>query len=63
MRKQTTSAALERLEGVAAEFLEDKIAEVQKAQQVEVKEVEVAVVQGGHGESPTVTVVVTPGRS
>lgn len=59
MDKQSTTSAVERLEGIAAEFLEEKIAEVEKAQHIEVKEVDVAVVPGGHGESPAVTVVVT----
>lgn len=59
MEKQSTSAALERLEGVAAEFLEDKIAEVEKAQHIEIKDVEVAVVPGGLGDGPAVTVVVS----
>jgi hypothetical protein len=59
MTKQATSAALERLEGVAADFLETKIAEVEKAQHIEIKDVEVAVIPGGHDDGPAITVVVS----
>jgi hypothetical protein len=59
MDKKSTTAAVERLEGVAGEFLEDKIADLEKAQKVKVKEVEVAVIPDLHGHSPAVTVVVT----
>ena len=59
MKKQTTSAAIERLEGVAADFLEANIAAVEKAQGVTVKDVEVAVVPDPRGDGPAVTVVVT----
>ena len=59
MKKQTTSAALERLEGVAAEFLETNIADLEKAQGVKVKDVEVALVPDPRGASPSVTVVVS----
>ena len=59
MDNQSTSAALERLEGQAAEFLEDKIADVEQAEGVKIKDVEVALIPDAHGASPTVTVVVT----
>lgn len=59
MNKQTTAAALERLEGVAADFLESNIAELEKAQGVKVKDVEVALVPDPRGASPAVTVVVS----
>jgi hypothetical protein len=57
MNKQaTTTAALERLEGIAADFLETNIAVLEKAQGVSVKDVEVSVVPGPRGTSPVVTV-------
>ena len=59
MTQQSVSAALERLEGLSAEFLEQRIAEVEKVQHVKIKDVAVALVPGGHGSSPAVTVVVT----
>lgn len=59
MNTQSTSAALERLEAVAAEFLETEIAEVEKAQGITIKDVEVAVVPDMRGNSPSITVVVS----
>jgi hypothetical protein len=57
MNKQaTTAAALERLEGIAADFLETNIAVLEKSQGVSVKDVDVAVVPGPSGTSPVVTV-------
>jgi hypothetical protein len=58
MDKPSTSAALERLEGVAAEFLEEKIADVEKAQHITIKDVEVAVVPDASGHNPPVVTVV-----
>jgi hypothetical protein len=58
MDKQSTSAALERLEGVAAEFLEDKIADVDKAQHITIKDVEVAIVPDAGGHKPSVVTVI-----
>ena len=59
MNKQSTAAALERLEGVAADFLEANIAELEKAQGVKVKDVEVALVPDPRGAGPAITVVVS----
>jgi len=59
MKKQATSAALERLEAIAAQFLETEIANLETAQGVAVKEVEVAVVHDAPGESPVVDVTVS----
>jgi hypothetical protein len=59
MSKQTTTAAIERLEGLAAEFLETQIADVEKAEGITIKDVEVAVVPEGNGDTPAVTVVVS----
>jgi hypothetical protein len=59
MKTQSTSAALERLEGIAGEFLEDKIAVLENEQQIKIKEVEVALIPDSHGGSPAVTVLVT----
>jgi hypothetical protein len=58
MKKPSTAAAIERLEGTAADFLESKIAEVKKAQGVTVKDVEVVVIPDLRGGDPAVTVVV-----
>jgi hypothetical protein len=59
MHKQSTSAALERLETVAALFLEAEIADVEKAQGITIKDIEVAVVPDLRGDTPAVTVVVS----
>ncbi|MDP3619774.1 MAG: hypothetical protein Q8R63_08275 [Ramlibacter sp.] len=59
MENKATSAALERLEAVAADFLETQIAGVEKATGVEVKEVEVVVIPDQRGDGPAVTVVVS----
>ncbi|MEZ0308134.1 MAG: hypothetical protein ACAH21_09425 [Ramlibacter sp.] len=59
MTKQATSAAIERLEGVAADFLEVHIAEVEEDQGVTIKDVEVALIPDADGAGPAVTVVVT----
>lgn len=59
MTKQSTSVALERLEGLAADFLEANIADVEKAQGVKIKDVDVDVIPDAHGGGPTVTVVVS----
>ena len=59
MTKQSTSAALDRLEGLAADFLETKIADVEKAENVKIKDVDVALIPDASGNSPAVTVVVS----
>jgi hypothetical protein len=59
MTAQATTAALERLEGLAADFLEAKINDVEKSVGVTVKEIEVAVVPDTHGDGPLVNVVVS----
>jgi hypothetical protein len=59
MNKASSTAALERLEGVAGAFLEDKIAEVEKQQHIKIKDVEVALIPDSHGDSPAVAVVVS----
>lgn len=59
MEKQSVSAALERMEGVAGEVLEDLISDIEKKQHVKIKEVEVALIPDAHGASPAVTVIVS----
>ena len=59
MTKQSTSAAIERLEGIAADFLEANIADVEKAQDIKIKDIEVALVPDAGGASPAVTVIVS----
>jgi hypothetical protein len=59
MKAQEVSSALERLEGQAGEFLEDKIAVLETEQHIKVKEVEVALIPDDHGGSPAVAVIVT----
>jgi len=59
LKKQSTVAAVERLEGIAAAFLESNIADLEKAQRVKIKDVEVALIPDVHGHSPAVTVVVS----
>lgn len=59
MDKQATSAAIERLEGISAAFLEDKIAAVEKTQGIRIKDVEVALIPDPRGNSPAVEVIVS----
>lgn len=59
MKQQATSAAIERLEGLAADFLETKIADLEKSQGVHIKDVEVALIPDALGKSPAVTVIVS----
>lgn len=59
MTKQSTPAALERLEGLAADFLEVNIADVEKAQGIKIKDVDVDIIPDGHGGGPAITVVVS----
>jgi len=57
-KKATTAAAIERLEGLAADFLESHIADLEKVEDVTVKDVEVAVVPDLRGGDAAVTVVI-----
>ncbi len=52
-------AAVERLEGVAAEALEELIEDLEAKQHVQVEKVDVALVPDSAGDSPTVVVVVS----
>jgi len=52
----TTAAAIERLEGLAADFLESLIADWEKTHRVKIKDLAVALIPDLHGHSPAVTV-------
>jgi hypothetical protein len=59
MKTKRTAAAVERLESLAANALEDLIEDAEGSAQVKVKEVEVALIPDTHGASPAVYVTVT----
>lgn len=59
MKSKRTIAAVERLESLAANSLEQLIEDTEGKAQVKVKEVEVALIPDAHGASPAVFVTVT----
>jgi hypothetical protein len=59
MKTKRTAAAVERLESLAANALEDLIEDTEGSAHVKVKEVEVALIPDVHGASPAVFVTVT----
>lgn len=59
MKIKRTTAAVERLESLAAKALEELIEDTERKAQVKVKDVEVALIPDAHGASPTVFVRVT----
>jgi hypothetical protein len=62
MKAKRTAAAVERLEGLAANALEELIEDMEGKEDVKVKDVEVALIPDAHGASPTVFVTVTVTR-
>ena len=59
MKTRRTAAAVERLENLAANALEELIDDIEGKENVKVKDVEVALIPDAHGASPTVFVTVT----
>jgi len=59
MKQQSISAAVDRLEAIAGDFLEKEIANVEHALHVNVKEVDVALIPDPDGDGPAVQVTVT----
>ena len=59
MTMQTIPAVVERFEGVAADLLEDMIADVEKNSRVKVKDLDVEVVPSPADDTPTVNVTLT----
>ena len=57
--QQPTCKTLERLEAVTAAFLEEKIEEVEKAQNIKIKDVDVGLIPDPRGASPAVIVSVS----
>lgn len=62
MKTKRTVAAVERLESLAANALEELIEDAEGKADVKVKDVEVALIPDAHGASPAVFVTVTVTR-
>jgi len=59
MTNPTIASAIERLEALAADYLETLIADWEKAQRVKIKDLAVALIPQLHGHGPAVMVVMS----